>query len=396
MKSLEKQGMTQQGIKALHFKQIYLHCLHSDGISRAQLRRSMGLSFPSVSALVDELIDREILEETGIVTGSSRGRPSTLLQVKADRFVIPVVQLDHDSYHCKVFDFAARELSNRFIPYGFEEHTVPIRNGRRCPSIEAMADPLTQYIMESKKKAEPLALIISTPGSVSASGAFSSSSIRIASPDGFLSYLESATGLDIFVGNTSDHYAYAEYHSSQIQEDFALLLIGHGVGASIVRHGRLFDAKPLRAGEIGHISIDYRGRPCLCGGCGCLERYVSADAFAEDAGMDYSELCECVLAGDEGAIAFIQQKADLLAVGISNMLTMQPVKQIVLGGQIRQLGEPFLTALQNSVKRIGFRKQMNDIALRYSAEMDDPEILGALWNYIENQMKMDSLLDTVI
>ena len=48
---------TQQHIKSMHLKEIYLKTLRSEGISRAQLKREMQLSFPSISALVDELLN---------------------------------------------------------------------------------------------------------------------------------------------------------------------------------------------------------------------------------------------------------------------------------------------------------------------------------------------------
>ena len=387
------QVMTQQGIKALHLKQIYLHCLHSGGISRAQLRREMGLSFSAVSALVDELIAGNILEEIGIVEKAKRGRPSILLRICADRFSIPVVAMTVDGYYCKLFNFVGEEQEACFIPYGFDADTVKQFNGRRHPDFDSLAGPLIQWVNDLKLRSNPIAFVMTAPGSVSKDGVLSSSSARIATPVGFHSKLEDAVGLELYLGNPSDHYAYAEYHYNRDAENFALILIGNGVGAAFVRNGMLFETKPRRAGEFGHISIDYKGRPCICGGCGCLERYISTTAMAEDAGMDYETLCQRYLIGDPLISEFIRQKADALAMGISNMLTMHPVQQIVLGGEIRKLGQPFLEALRDSMQRVGFRRLMQNLEVRYSLGEEKTEILGALWNFIENQLRVHSIAD---
>ena len=393
MKTSKDQVLTQLGIKVLHLKQIYLHCLRSGGISRAQLRREMGLSFPAVSALVDELIASNIIEEIGTVESTKRGRPSILLKVCADRFAIPVVAMTMDGYYCKIFNFGAEELESCCIPYDFDGNTVMQQNGLRCPDMCALTNSLIAWIVEKEKQYQFVGLALSTPGSVNKDGVLSSSSARLATPAGFPAYLEQETGLELFMGNTSDHYAYAEYHYNDHVEDFALILISNGVGSAVVRNGQIFETKPMRAGEFGHISVDYRGRPCICGGRGCMETYISTTVMAEDAGVDFETLCRRYNEQDPEITALIRDKADILAVGISNMLAMQPMKQIVLGGEIRKLGEGFLDTLRESIRRNGFYKLMNNLDVRFSLDAEKPELLGAMWNFIENQMQVYSLME---
>jgi predicted NBD/HSP70 family sugar kinase len=105
--------------------------------------------------------------------------------------------------------------------------------------------------------------------------------------------------------------------------------------------------------------------------------------------MDFAILCQRYLEGDSRVAEFIRSRAELLAIGISNMLTMQPVQQIVLGGEIRQLGERFLDVLRNCISNVGFRRLTRNLEVRYAVNGEGAEIMGALWNYIENQMSMD-------
>lgn len=389
MMKTENQIATQQGIKALHLKQIYLLCLHGGRLSRAQLRREMGLSFPSVSALVDELIERNVLEETGTVYDSHRGRPSVQLQVKSGYYAIAVVQMTYSGYHCKLFDITTDELEHKFIPFDFSDNAVSRLNGLRSPDFDSLAGSLVKWINEAKENRNLLDIVMTTAGSVDADGVLSSSSALISTPPGFLTKLEELTGLKVYRGNLSDHYAYAEYHCNRSTDNFALILINEGVGAAVIRNGRLFETTPFRVGEFGHISIDYKGKPCICGSVGCLEGFISTKAMAEDIGMNFAILCQRYLEGDSRVAEFIRSRAELLAIGISNMLTMQPVQQIVLGGEIRQLGERFLDVLRNCISNVGFRRLTRNLEVRYAVNGDGAEIMGALWNYIENQMSMD-------
>ena len=63
--------------------------------------------------------------------------------------------------------------------------------------------------------------------------------------------------------------------------DHALVaLLGRGVGLGIVTSGRLLRGSRSSAGEWGHTKVIANGRPCRCGGRGCLEAQVGADALS--------------------------------------------------------------------------------------------------------------------
>ena len=55
-------------------------------------------------------------------------------------------------------------------------------------------------------------------------------------------------------------------------------------------------------------------------------------------------------------VSLIHERAEFLALGISNMLTIQPVENIVLGGKITSLGDGFLHIVRESVERVGYPK----------------------------------------
>jgi glucokinase len=63
--------------------------------------------------------------------------------------------------------------------------------------------------------------------------------------------------------------------------DFAMLVLGTGVGGGVISNGHLLCGTNGAAGRLGHMSIDLAGPICSCGNRGCLELYVSGTAIAK-------------------------------------------------------------------------------------------------------------------
>jgi predicted NBD/HSP70 family sugar kinase len=61
--------------------------------------------------------------------------------------------------------------------------------------------------------------------------------------------------------------------------DFYYLFFGVGLGGIMVHDGAALRGAWGNAGEIGHMPVVPDGEPCPCGNAGCLERYVSLEAF---------------------------------------------------------------------------------------------------------------------
>ena len=214
------------------------------------------------------------------------------------------------------------------------------------------------------------------------------------------SRLREGLNMPVFAYNNADCFAYGEQYVQNLPENYIVITVSRGVGSGIIRHGKVFGDGPLRAGEIGHISIDRRGPLCACGSRGCLEGYIrlrqiTAEAksllgLAEAPGFD--RVCQLVRQRDPRLMGLIREKAELLALGISNMLAMQPVEHVVIGGGIEALGEPFLEALEQSIQTIGLRKYMDRVTVRYAAGRPGDEAQGAVRIFLDHDLQMEMFL----
>lgn len=127
------------------------------------------------------------------------------------------------------------------------------------------------------------------------------------------------------------------------------LVVSTGVGAGLVLDGRLHTGATGNAGHLGHISIDYRGRPCPCGSRGCLEGLASGTAIARTAaelgwrpGPDGVATAGAVAvaarAGDPLALTAYDRAALALAAGIAATATLVEIEAAVIGGGVARAG----------------------------------------------------------
>ena len=389
MLKLENDKLTQRGIKSVHLKQIYLNALKSGTTSRRQLKKELHLSAPSVCALVDEMIGCGLLAETGTAEASGRGRPCTKLQVVPGVDVIPVVSLCEDGFEAFLFDICANQLEHQHLYVEFPPSQA--EGSYCCLEPSQWIAPILEWVDAIKKTYRPLALLLSLCGSIH-NGFFTSSVLHIKVQQEFLTLLKEKTGLEVFTGNNASFFAYEEKQFQPDSSDFIFIVIENGVGAGIIRDGEIFGDGEFRAGEIGHISIDYQGRSCICGNRGCLEQYVSIPAISADFGSSFDDICNAYQNGDPAVAKLIDEKASQLAIGINNILCMHPTERIILGGQIKSLGPAFLSCLQEKVSTSGMRKLMDRITLEYSRSESYGDIHGALWNYFDHVMRIDDLM----
>lgn len=96
------------------------------------------------------------------------------------------------------------------------------------------------------------------------------------------SNLRASTGLPVFVDNDANALALGEFEFGVGRgvASMALLAIGTGVGGAVILGGALVRGHTGCAGEFGHISIDFQGPPCRCGGRGCANDHIAGDQLA--------------------------------------------------------------------------------------------------------------------
>ena len=133
--------------------------------------------------------------------------------------------------------------------------------------------------------------------------------------------LAEVTALPAFVETDNAAAALGEclYGAGRQFRDFYYLYFGVGLGGSMVIDGFPVRGAHRNAGEIGHVPMVVNGRPCSCGNRGCLERYLSLEAYGRRAPII-------------GREAWIAEAAPLLRNAVVTIENLFDPETIVIGG----------------------------------------------------------------
>ncbi|MEV4556864.1 ROK family protein [Kitasatospora sp. NPDC049285] len=127
------------------------------------------------------------------------------------------------------------------------------------------------------------------------------------------------------------------------------MVVSTGVGGGLVLDGRVHPGPTGNAGHIGHVSVQWDGDPCPCGGRGCLEGLASGPAIvrhARTAGWRPPDACSATArtvadsahAGDGAALAAFDLAARALAAAIAGTAALVEIQAVVIGGGVAQAG----------------------------------------------------------
>ncbi|MEV7710202.1 ROK family protein [Streptomyces sp. NPDC088270] len=152
-----------------------------------------------------------------------------------------------------------------------------------------------------------------------------------------------------FTGNDVNLAALAEHRHGAGRGAQHLLCVatGHrGVGGALVLDGRLHTGSSGLALEVGHLTVNPEGRPCHCGGRGCLDVETDPLAFLvaarREPGPEESLLKQ---AGDllrteyeDAAVrGAAEELIDRLGLGLAGLVNILNPDRIILGGLHRAL-----------------------------------------------------------
>ncbi len=182
------------------------------------------------------------------------------------------------------------------------------------------------------------------------------------------------------------------------RENVVMLTLGAGVGGAVLSQGRLLRGHTGVGGQLGHLTVEPEGAPCVCGGRGCLETVFSARAIEGEAWAAVHRGCASTLTrlfreqpqlatcrtifqaareGDEVASAIVTTAIRRLGAAISGLVHVFDPELVILGGQVADAGADLLLPLQEEVWRRSRGLLGRDVPLVEQQVADKSGIVGA-------------------
>ncbi|MFI7520214.1 ROK family transcriptional regulator [Micromonospora globbae] len=361
--------------------------LFLDGpLTRQDLVRSTGLSQPAVSNVVSDLIEEGLVAEAGAAE-SDGGRPSMMLRM-APRFAFVVgVDVGETRVRVELFDFAMTLLASVEYPLD-PARTEPAEvAGHVLTGIDAVTGEA------GVAPADVLGVGIGVSGVVT-QGEHAVVDAQALGWDRVPLEQLIATGTDLplHIDNGAKTLGQAEmwFGAGRGARHAVFALVGSGVGAAVVTGGVTYRGASSSAGEWGHTTLVYGGRPCRCGARGCLEAYVGAEAIidryrearggrpvpGEDEESQLTALLDAA-ATTETARRVLDETAAYLGAGVANLINLFNPERVVLGGWAAMALGDLLPAIRDAAGRQALRQPYEQASIELCRLGVDAVALGA-------------------
>lgn len=376
----------QESLRERNIELVFRHVLAADGpISRTEIAAETGLTRPTITRIVDELIGASLIAESGQSPTGRAGRPRVGLAPSPAGPAGLGLDIRTDGLAACVVDLTGAIRHMSFAPFDFantDERVVLTRLGLMATeAIESVA-------------AENLTVISAT---LAVPGPTDGGLVRVAPALGWRSVeagvllAEALPGLDlpITVDNEANLAACGELYTSQDTPlDFVYVSGGLDLGAGIIMNGELMRGSRGWGGELGHLTVDPQGKPCPCGSRGCLQTYASLQAIVGDEPLPPGTTPEVAVTtwADEGrleTLAAIDTAGHALGVALSNVLNVLDIDTVLLGGSFALLSSWLTTTLESEVNQRVLTTAWSPITIRPAIVGPDAAAIGAALTFID-------------
>jgi len=268
-------------------------------------------------------------------------------------------------------------------------HRIPTPRGDYAGSIAAIRDLVLSVESNTGQKGT---VGVGVPGSLSpATGLLRNANSTWMNQRPVDRDLSQALGRPVRVENDANCFALSEAVDGAGSDGEVVwgIIIGTGTGSGIIIRRKPLAGRNRVGGEWGHNPLPWPsaaenpGPACFCGRRGCMERWVSGPAIAEDhervtgEKLDSAEIIARAAAGDVPAEATYQRYVDRLARGMGAVINVVDPDVIVLGGGMSNVDRLY----DDLPKRLP-RHVLSDVfstPVRKAAHGDSSGVRGAAW-----------------
>jgi len=322
-------------------------------ISRADVGKIVGLTPPTISAIVKDLIERDIVQEIG-KGDSSGGKKPILLKINSKTAYMIAVDLGGENG----IRVALMDLSYNIVKEKFDPKIESLDSQKLKNSLSVILKDFIKEINIPKEKI--LSICIGVPGIID-------NKLKKVTVAPYLNWeisLEDLTlkeiGIPIALENDVNLMALGEKTKGIAQKINNFVFVGErtGIGAGIIINRKLYKGANNAAGEVGYLLIDPKYAPKNTRDNGCLEKLASYKVILEKAREKMGkntrviDVFKIAAEGDSVALAIIKEALKFLAYGIGNISCVIDPELVIIGGGISILPPRFLEEIKKNIKGI--------------------------------------------
>ena len=299
-------------------------------LTRRAIGDALNLSAPTVSKIVDKLIEEGLIEDGAMLQSSGGRKPRTLSFVPTSHYAVGVEITVH-RVRMVVVDLWGSIYTVKSQALEFEASNE---------YLAELANVIRSFIRKSRvEEGILLGIAISVCGVVRANSLVIEYSSTLNVRDWDLSALKDAFDLPFILINNAYAAGFMEFRNNARMNRMFYIFISEGVSGAYLINNEILTGFNNRAGSIGHMLI-----PGMEGGHGTFEEYCSiqvlTEAFHETLDAFFTELKK----GEPTRVKLWDRYLFHLAEGISNVRSLVDIA-IVLGGPLANYMDDYLDRL---------------------------------------------------
>ena len=391
---------------------LVLRYIHNEApVSRAQIAVATGLNKSTVSSLVEDLIGRQLIHETGINPGSP-GRPATFLEINPQAGSIIGVEFGVDFVAVALTDFARTILWRETV------NTSPAETQYKMIA-QTLSLAHRAMTVSRERNFDMLGIGLAAPGPVDLN-----EGLLVYAPNlqwknvPLRQIFSESTGLKVFVENDANAAAIGEhlFGTARNDTDFVLVYIGVGIGGGLFLNGKLYRGKNGYAGEIGHSPIlgEPVQSPCHCGNFGCWEAYANQHKIIQNvySSLDTNHdgiirrlmdeqtspltiaiLKQAADAGDSLALDTLSNAGEVIGQGIASLINIFNPEKIILGGPLSIAEKYLLPSIKSAISEFVYPVTNHNLEIGFSNFGSDVSLIGAIAIVVEDILSNPSNIE---
>ncbi|MBE6745515.1 MAG: ROK family transcriptional regulator [Ruminococcaceae bacterium] len=313
-------------------------------ISRAQIAKQLNLSKATVSAIVDELIQKKLIMEYGdYPSAGGVGRPSTMLGFNPKSAYCIGVDIGGTKLLIIITDLVGEIIYKSKVPTSnkVEDLITVVRNAMKSCGLE---------------EKDIFGMGVGVPGTVLGNGVVIRAKALQWNNLPLQQLLDDIFTFPVFVGNDVNLAALGErwLGSGEQVDDMLFIALGTGIGGALVCNGQLVLGAQGRAGEIGYFLENRdaaQGNLNRLGFQGILEQKCSGTALSRY-GYTTEELFQAYRRGESRAVKIMEEFIMDFSVAIANCISLLNPAKVVIGGGVSDSMDTVIFRIREEVSQM--------------------------------------------
>ncbi|URN94896.1 MAG: ROK family protein [Candidatus Pristimantibacillus lignocellulolyticus] len=360
---------------------IVLSCIRKYApLSRAQVSEQTGLNKATVSNLVTELIDHNLVIEIGPGESSGGRKPVLLLFNDKAGYAIGV------DLGVNYIRGVLVELNGNIV----KEYYQKLSNQKRELAFDSLVQCIDTFIKQAPESPYGIVGIgVGVPGIVDQNGTILFAPNMKWREVPLKQMLEERFDYPVIIDNEANAGAQGEqkYGAGKGIRNQIYLSVGYGIGSGIILDKELYKGTSGFSGELGHLSIDFNGKECTCGNLGCWELYASEKALLEDAAAfgfeNLDELIQAAENGDDRVLQLFERIGYYLGIGIANIINTLNPDSVMIGNRMSRAAEWIMPSIQKTVQQRALSFQTEQLQFLFAELQEQSAVRGAAYYAID-------------